>query len=117
MIRDREIQNAVIDSVFIGYEDYGIFTCSVSIQHAHGFQSFGGYCLDNYDENKKKSVGTAYGLQFIILLLQLFEVKSIDQLKGLPCRVDSKYDKIYRIGHFLKDTWFDPKKDLEDFKV
>lgn len=114
---EREIKNALIDSFFLGYQDHGIFTFAVNLNYGVSIQSFGNYCLDMYDENKKKRVGTAYGMQFIICVLQLFDIKSISELKGVPCRVDCEFDRVYRIGHFLKDKWFDPDIDLEDFKI
>lgn len=104
-----ERQNAKITVVMLGYEDHGIFTCMVGLQYDGGGQSFGGYGLDEWNENEKQRVGTAYGLDWIIQLLKVLEVHNIKELEGQPVRVEADHSKVYRIGHFLKEQWFDPE--------
>ena len=45
-------------------------------------QGFGGYCLDTYDEDKEKRVGTAGGCDAIRQLLELFKVNDFREMKG-----------------------------------
>jgi len=104
-----ERQNAKIKSVILGYEDHGILTCMVHLEYDGGGQGFGGYCLDEWDEKEKQRIGTAYGLGWIIKLLKTLEVDTIKKLEGLPVRVEASSSKVHRIGHYLKDQWFDPE--------
>ena len=47
-----------------------------------GVQGFGGYALDDYDEEKEERVGTAAGCDAIRKLLKLFNVKTFDEMVG-----------------------------------
>jgi len=112
--------NAKITTVMLGYEDHGIFTCVVGLQYDGAGQTFGGYCLDRWDEKEKRRIGTAYGLDWILQLLKTLEVRNIKELEGIPVRVEASMSKVHRIGHFLKDQWFDPevlRKSYEEKKV
>lgn len=108
------IENAVINSVMLGYEGHGIFTCWLMLSGDGWGIGFGGYALDTYDNTQNKRVGTVYGMNYIIELLKTFEVETIDELKNKPLRVVFDGDKfsssIIKIGHFMKDNWFDPKQ-------
>lgn len=113
----RETRNAVIDSVFLGFDDHGIFTMYITVSYGDlGKQSFGGYGLDRYNSVKEFRVGTEYGTNFIMSVLKLFEVNSIDKLKGLPCVVDTSIERIYGIGTFLNNKWFYPETHLAEYQ-
>lgn len=104
-----EIKNAIIKSVSLGYEDlYRIFTCSLILDYGGERQVFGGYSLDTYNKELDKRIGTAYGLEFIINILETVGVDKWEELKGKSIRVKADYEKIYAIGHYLKDIWFKP---------
>jgi hypothetical protein len=66
---------------------------------------------------KKRRVGSAYGMEFISRIISTLEVASWEKLPGTVCRVEHEgWDgKIIRIGHFMKDKWFDPR-DLKEFE-
>jgi hypothetical protein len=65
-----------VGDIFIGKEDYGIFTCSISIEFkGGGVQGFGGLCL-----NKDK-----LGISFVDDLCKTFGVKELDDLKDKEC--------------------------------
>lgn len=104
-----ERRNAIITGVMLGYEDHGIFTCMIGLDYNGAGQSFGGYCLDKWSEKEKRRIGTAYGLDWIIQLLKTLDVSTMKKLEGIPVRVEASLDKVHRIGHFLKDQWFDPE--------
>ena len=94
----RTIQNAVIRGVMLGREDHGIPTAFVQLDYDGRSQGFGGYGLD----------GAAMSV-FVLGVLDTLEVESWEKLVGKPCRADAEHTTVHRIGHFLKDRWFDPK--------
>jgi hypothetical protein len=94
-----EIKNAVIEGTMLGKEDHGIMTCFLQLDYGGASQSFGGWSLKTY------------GIQFIIRILEVLEVEEWEQLKGKVCRVEASLDKVHRIGHVIKDQWFDPEKE------
>jgi hypothetical protein len=111
-----EIVNAKISSTTLGYEDRGILTCYLGLDYVSGSQLFGGYVLDTpikVDGVFSHREGTAYGMIFIQKILETLEVDSWEKLKGIVLRVKCDHNKVYAIGHFMKDKWFSP----EDIKV
>lgn len=109
----REIVNVKIKSTSLGYEDHGILTCWLNMEGDGWGQGFGGYALDCYSSVDKKRHGTIYGMEFIQNILKTLEVDSWEKLKGESCRIEKSHEKIHRIGHLVKDKWFDPKDLLE----
>lgn len=97
-----EIRNAVIKSTMLGYEDRGILTSMIHLDMGDFEQGFGGYAL------KDKSLDV-----FIRRVLRVVGVDTWDQLIGKPCRVEADWSKVYRIGNYLADEWFDPAKEFE----
>ena len=63
-------------------EDHGILTFFVDLEFGAGGQGFGGYCLDSYDESKKRRVGTAAGIDLILRLMNFFMVDELGKAKG-----------------------------------
>jgi hypothetical protein len=113
------IYNAVIKGVVLGYDDHRILTARVTMEYENGVWGFGGYRLDTYDQEKKKSVPhLACGL-FIAGVLDAVGVDGWEQLAGKPCRVrcDKPYGSIIGIGHFLKSQWFFPKDEFAKFRA
>ena len=107
----------------LGIEDHGIFTCWIQLDYGSAGQAFGGYAMDTpmFEDPEKMSgfkgrVGTAWGMEFISKLLATVGVESWEKLPGTHVRVDCDHGKVYRIGHVLKDKWFDPTVDLEHVK-
>ena len=65
-----------VANIFVGKEDHGIFTCSISIEfNGGGSQGFGGLCLN---EDK-------LGKSFVKDLCETFGVKELDDLKDKEC--------------------------------
>lgn len=98
--------NAKIKSAKIGYHDgYGsIPTVMIYLEGDGWGQGFGGYGLGPDAINLNQWV---YGL------LDVFQADSFDKIVGLPCRFErDENGTITRIGDFMKDRWFDPKKDV-----
>jgi hypothetical protein len=109
-----EIRNAIIESTSLGYEDHGILTCMLMTKSDGIGQGFGGYAFDTYDKTQERRVGSAYGIEFIAAVLNTLEVDCWEKLKGTHLRVDADHSKIHRIGHIIKDKWFDPSELCDD---
>ena len=107
-----KIENALIKSTMLGIEDHGCFTAYVFVDGDGWGCGFGGYALDQWYEAKGKRVGTAYGLEFVMCLLEALGVESWEKLPGTICRVETEGPggKIVRIGHPIKNKWFDPRE-------
>lgn len=105
--------NAKITSTSLGYEDHGIFTCSLCLEGDGWGGNYGGYALDSFDRQKGKRVGTAMGFDAVIELMKTLEVETWESLKGkyVRCKFDRPYGKIVSIGHLMKERWF----SFEDF--
>jgi hypothetical protein len=73
---------AKIESTTLGVEDHGIFTAFLNVTYGGAGQGVGGYCLDRYDKEAKKRVGTAYGCEFIARLIRACGVDSWEKVKG-----------------------------------
>jgi hypothetical protein len=117
-----ERENAIIDSTMLGTEDHGIFTCWLSLTFDDTGQGFGGYGLDEpiHEDGKFKGrIGSAYGMDFIMGILKALSVESWEKLKGTHCRVEraDRFGKITKIGHILKDQWFDPEALAEKHNI
>jgi hypothetical protein len=108
-----EIRNAVIKSTMLGLEDHGIMSCMLHLDYGGTCQGFGGYALDEWNEPLKARIGTGYGLEFIKRILATVGVESWEKLSGSHVRVESNWGKVFRIGHFLEDRWFNPDEDLK----
>jgi hypothetical protein len=113
------ILNAKIASTSLGDADYGIFTAWLHLE-GHGWGvGFGGYGLDEYDKASSQRVDkTGAGLEFIRAILDTLEVDTWEELPGKHVRVDSEGvgGRCTRIGHLLKEQWFDPKAFFENYK-
>lgn len=104
----RQITNAKAESTSLGFERGSILTAWVYLKMDGSGQGFGGYCLDTYDKDKGRRVGVAYGSEQIRRILQTLGVDSWEKIPGTPCRIDHDRGKVYRIGHFIEDKWYDP---------
>jgi hypothetical protein len=94
-----ETKNAYIESARI-VEDHGILTSFVHLDYGGGGQGFGGYDLRHSDALAKWVQG----------LFRVFQIDDWSRLKGLACRAEADWGKVYRIGHLTADRWFDPKE-------
>lgn len=122
-MRQPEIRNAVISSTTLGWEDHGILTCWVQLDYSGAGQGFGGYALDepkfeggNQSGKFLGRFGTDFGMQFVAGILKAVGSESWEKLKGMHCRAYIGSDgRIDRIGHIIKDEWFDPLELSEKF--
>jgi hypothetical protein len=111
----REVTNARISSTTLGPKasDGRCFSSWIILEFEGGGQGFGGYSMDSWSEAGQRRVGVAWGMEFIARLLETVGVESWEELTGKHIRVDRDCGKVYRIGHIVKNKWFDPENDLK----
>lgn len=112
-----KIQNALIESVFIGSEGHGIMTASIGLKIEGGGVSFGGYALDTWDKNASRRVPTVAMGIFVHGVLDAVGCEEWGNLVGMPCRVEFSGDgrlgdRAIAIGHFYADKWFRPEESF-----
>ena len=89
---ELERQLARVEDATLEIEDHGILTCWLSLNKEDGLhQGFGGYSLDGYDEELKRRLGTASGMDWVLQLLQTFSCRKLEDIKGKMCY--ALYDK------------------------
>lgn len=81
-MNEREKELGRIEYVKLGREDHGVMTMTLGFDFGCSFQAFGGYFLDDYDNTLKKRVGSAAGMDFVIRVLDTFNVDDINDIKG-----------------------------------
>lgn len=100
------LRNAVIKDTMLGFEDHGIPTAWIFLDHGGGSQGFGGYSLADYSQEEKKHKANGYFGDSIMSLLNTIEVTSWENLKGKSVRIIGDRTHIVAIGHYIKDKWF-----------
>lgn len=98
------IRNAKVTGTDLGYYDgFGsIKNAWVYLDYGGSGQGFGGYVL-----------GGPFTDGFVYGVLEALECASWEKLPGQYCRVEIRGGLARRIGHPLKDQWFDPKATAE----
>ena len=107
-----KVTNAKIASTMLGTEDHGILTAMVMCEGDGWGCGFGGYDFDapTHDEDGKFAGrrGTAFGMEWIRLLLDTLMLERWEQLPGTLVRVETEGwgGGIKAIGHITKERWF-----------
>lgn len=78
-------ESALIESTDLHIEDHGILTLFVTLNFGGAMQGFGGVMLSVHDEKKRRHVGTAAGMDFVLRVLQLFGVCRLSEIVGREC--------------------------------
>lgn len=94
------IYNAKITYTKLGFEDHGCLIFVLTLEGGGWGVNYGNYC---------------HGA--IIQLLNTLEVDNWEDLKGTYVRAEFKDSMIKRIGHLIKDQWFDYEKYVEAVKT
>ena len=103
------IKNVKITKTFLGKEAHGFLTFYLLVEGNGIGVSIGGYCLDKYDEQKKKRVPSHKSFELINRILEVVGVNSWEELKGEYIRVENNglgY-RVTRIGNLIKNDWLD----------
>lgn len=101
---DRTIKNAKIERVSIDTERF--LSSWVHLDFGGSGQGFGGYHL-----------GGPAAAAWIAGILDTLEVEKWEDLPGTVVRADHDWGKVYRIGHALKERWFDPEVAFEPIRA
>lgn len=101
----RSIMNARIESARVELARGFALTIWIHVEHESGSQGFGGYCLTNVTKSPMPHLAA-----WTAALFTMFGVERFEDMVGQACRVDADFGRIYRIGHLLKDDWFDPEE-------
>jgi len=102
------IKNAQIEDTTLGF-DRGCLTCVLALDYGDDSgQCFSLPILDEWVEGRR--VGTAYGTEAIIDILQTVGVGSWEELRGKHVRTSIEDGLVRRIGNILKDVWFSPEE-------
>ena len=110
------IFNAQIAHTKLGFEDHGCLTLVLTLDGGGWGVNYGGYCLGHRCDKPGESK-TLDGYGVIIQLLNTLEVNNWEDLKGTYVRAEFKNSTIKRIGHLIKDQWFDYEKYVEAVKT
>ena len=101
------IQNAVIRNTRIYVEDHGVFTASILLDFGNAVTLFGGWPFDAPAGKVRR--GVAFGAEYLRRVLEVLEVAGWEDLPRTIVRADSEDGIVRRIGHALKEKWFDPR--------
>lgn len=110
----KEVLNARITSVSLGYGDHCILTFGLGLEiSGGGCCVFGGYALDNYDKELEDRFPTAAGFECLTKIMETVGVGKWEDLKGQYIRVVYRGlgNSIIEIGNILEDRWF----NIENF--
>lgn len=106
-----KVKNAIIKDVKVMIEDHGLLSCYVTLDYDGSAQCFGGYEL--YNPHFKHVSKNKAGLWFF-RLMEAVGVYNLDDLKGKAVRAYADNNKIYALGHIVKDEWFNPQNEFEE---
>ena len=106
-----ETLNAQINTSRLGFISNGIFSfcLTLTIQDGGGAVNIGGYVMDSYDKGKEKRIGTAYGMDLVMRILEVVGVKTWEELEGKYIRINNVLlgDSATKIGNLMKEDWVD----------
>lgn len=116
----EKIINAQITSTSLGCNDSPAFTFEIWLKGADGNNyRFGDRCLDTYDRDMKRRIGTAKGMDFLMQTLITIGVSRWEELPGKYVRIvitkkNIQYVSVSVIGNLMKDKWLDAEKFWEE---
>ncbi len=106
-----ETKNAKITGTTLGREDHGIMTAYINLDYGgSSCQSAGGYGFDEYNKKKDCREGTAFGMEFIMRVLEVVGVDRWEDLKGKHIRVKADHCGVEAIGHITDNRWLNFKE-------
>ena len=95
----KEVNGIILNTDIV--HEGGILTAYVNIGIDAGNQSFGGIKFNHLDEmHDTDRLGN-----FISNILKTMGVPKLSNLNGCPLRVRHTKERIYEIGHFVKEDW------------
>lgn len=102
-----ETKNAVIEAARIGLNERGFLECDLTLNYGGSCQGFGGFALHLPQHYTHHTLNTAAG-EYIMNVLKIADVDDFARLVGRCIRVSADWKKVYKIGHIVREEWFDP---------
>ena len=106
----EQIVNAQIKRTDLGPGETCGFTLNLTLDIQDGYGVIvGGVVLDTYDKKKDERVGTTYGMNVIMRVMEVVGVRRWEDLEGKYIRVVSGGigSSVTKIGNLMKDDWID----------
>mgnify|MGYP001816557703 FL=1 len=110
---ERRISNAVITEYSLTFSRGFILDLSIYLDYGDFQQGFGGFALHKADTPLDPKGGN-YAGYYITRVMQIAGVENLKDVVGKTIRVDHGPDRIYSIGHIIKDDWFNPDEDFNN---
>ena len=108
---------AKISSAKLEIKERGILNFWIHVEYEDGGgQGIGGLCLDEWDEEKKERVGTAYGCEMIRRMLLELDVNDFSEMKGKIIWVHGEGDGLSFTPKGIQRMNFDGGKEPLIFK-
>lgn len=107
---DIYTENAIIEKAFLGFDHQGLLSVVLMLQRSTGLHLFGDDVI----------TWSAFGTEYLVRLLDTFQVNEWGELKGLPCRILRLKGHMYNadsdaIGHIVEDRWFYPQGMIDEY--
>ena len=106
----EQIVNAQIKRTDLGPGETCGFTLNLTLDVQDGYGVIvGGVVLDTYDKWEDERVGTTYGMNVIMRVMEVVGVRRWEELEGKFIRVVSGGigSSVTKIGNLMKDDWID----------
>ncbi len=107
-----DFRNAVIESYSISIQRDFILDMHLHLDYGGLGQAFGGYCL-YLSKGSKNHSRESFAGHYIYRCMEVAEVDEVKELVGKTIRVALLRDRVYAIGHIIKDDWFCPTLDFK----
>lgn len=111
-----KIENAIIESTFLGYEDHGILTFVIGLKGACFSVGFGNVALDQWSEKEGRRVAQPKSMDCIAKILEVVGVDRWEDLKGKHVRIafNDLGSTVTRIGNIIENKWLDLEQAFEE---
>lgn len=105
------IVNAKIVNARICDNDHGFYSVLLDLDYGGISQTFGSHGLTPVDDQYKNDKDWKLGYS-IKRIMAICEVSNFSNIKGCYVKVMIHDNIPVAIGNILKDSWFDPKKEM-----
>lgn len=116
-MKSKQIENCKITDVTISMEDHGVLTFLIFIEGNAWGCGIGQYVIGHGHLGSEYWDANGSGLVAIMKIMDVVGVSRWEDLKGKYIRVESDGwgSSITKIGHIIKDKWFDLKEFFKNY--
>lgn len=114
----NKVENAIIKSTDLTIADHGLLSGWLHLEYDCGGQGFGGMSLYLPPDFKHHAGQSNFAGLWIFRVMQIAGVEHWKDLPGKAIRVEhgGAGSTIKRIGHIVKNDWFDPEQEFKNLK-